>query len=208
MAERIFGGYGDGGIPPSDESLQCLHLHSLRLMEALAEAGAWSSAGRGGRSAQAGTHTAAARPHTPPPPLMAGYRPATFHNVSTGRGANARTLPTYYPPDEMATDWELASSAKWLWHAAQRVPWSPASHASFPPAFRTAARALLLAAHRAHGRGGAPTLGALPPALLLEVLACAAYPLSAWSPRMEGGKTLGAVEDLMDEWDKIRRGLW
>lgn len=77
--------------------------------------------------------------------------------------------------------------------AARRPAWSPASHATFPPAFRAAARALLLAARRSaqpaaagssEGNGGAAaaTLGALPEPLLHSILSHAAYPLSAWRP--------------------------
>lgn len=81
-----------------------------------------------------------------------------------------------------------------------RPPWTPAAHARWPPAFCTAARAVLLAAAR-HGRttqleekhgGGRRVegsgnsanadlqLGALPEGALLCILATAAYPVSAW----------------------------
>lgn len=131
----------------------------------------------------------------------AGYRPATFSNVRQdydGDGA----LPTYYPPAELGKEWELSDSAKWLWRAAERKPWSPATHAAFPPAFREAARALLLAAHRAHGRDGATTLGVLPPALQLSILGQAAYPLSAWSPCMEDCSALRLVQRRAEEHDR------
>ncbi len=66
-------------------------------------------------------------------------------------------------------------------------------HASFPPAFRQAARTLLLVAHRGASAAGKSSAGAaqlarLPRELLLVVLAHAAYPLSAWRPQMEGGR--------------------
>lgn len=96
-----------------------------------------------------------------------------------------RFLPTYYPPDERG--WARKPSAKWLWLAAQRPPWSPASHAAFPPQFRDAARALLLAAHRSTGTAA---LGALPEPLMLRILGQAAYPVSAWRPSMDTRRTL------------------
>ena len=54
-----------------------------------------------------------------------------------------------------------------------------------PPVFKAAARTLLLAAHRGAGGGAArqpalQALGALPPAVLLDVLRLAAAPLTAW----------------------------
>lgn len=71
------------------------------------------------------------------------------------------------------------------------APWSPPQHRRYPPAFRGAARALLLAAHRAHASGAhtkvhlegapTPTLGSLPLPLLEGVVRLAAYPLSAWA---------------------------
>ena len=74
-----------------------------------------------------------------------------------------------------------------------RPPWSPAAaQAPWPPHFRAAARAALLAAHRrpraASNAAGAspaaaPSLSALPRGGVLAVLAAAAYPLSAWHPR-------------------------
>jgi hypothetical protein len=91
--------------------------------------------------------------------------------------------------------------------AANPVPWSPQQHARFPPAFRHAARALLLAAQRggsspAGQLGGAAArrqrripsyrlpsaagtvgLAALPQELLLRIVGLAAYPRSSW-----GGK--------------------
>lgn len=88
---------------------------------------------------------------------------------------------------------------RWLWKAAQREPWSPATHASFPPAFRAAARALLLVAQR--GGSSAPTpasaaaagLASLPTGGLQHVLRLAAYPLAAWKPQVEGGTVLEGI---------------
>ena len=128
-------------------------------------------------------------------PPAAGYRPATF-NVRQASSPAA----SCYPPAALGSKWELTSSGKWLWLAAQRVPWSPASHASFPPAFREAARALLLAAHRsASGAapqppGSAASLGTLPQPLLLGILGQAAYPLSAWCPSMDTGSILDELK--------------
>ena len=106
---------------------------------------------------------------------------------------------------------------RWLWLAARSKPWSPERHAAFPPAFKQAARTLLLAAHRgasaagavqqkgkrsgssARGAGGGRTatgivqLARLPCELLHAILAQAAYPVSAWRPQMEGGRVLDEV---------------
>lgn len=86
-------------------------------------------------------------------------------------------------------------------------PLSPASaQATWPPGFRAAVRAVLMAAHsrrqdsnKPAEAGSAeaiegvaastapvrppPSLSALPPGGVLAVLAAAAYPLSAWRPR-------------------------
>lgn len=67
---------------------------------------------------------------------------------------------------------------RWLWRVAQCQPWSPASHGTFPRAFRAAARTLLLVARRHEG------LRALPQDMLHRLLAAAAYPLSAWQPHL------------------------
>ena len=95
---------------------------------------------------------------------------------------------------------------RYLWLAVQHPPWSPAEHRRFMPAFKQAARTLLLAAHRTGSVGGSgsgsnsrsdgglsgegkakprssqPLLAALPPDVLLRILGMAAYPLSAWAP--------------------------
>lgn len=77
-----------------------------------------------------------------------------------------------------------ARPCRWLWAAYERPAWAPATHSRFPPAFRAAVRALLLAAHRcaaqAGGHGGGATLGQLPPDLLLQIAGAAASPYSAW----------------------------
>lgn len=92
---------------------------------------------------------------------------------------------------------------RWLWLAARRKRWHPERHASFPPAFRDAARTLLLAAHRGARRPVPPTggtaaglalLGRLPAELLHRIIERAAYPLSRWRPAMEGGRWLKAVQ--------------
>ena len=78
----------------------------------------------------------------------------------------------------------------------KRDAWSIDSHRNFPPAFRAAARSLLLAWHRHQHQPqcvpqGQPQseqqpgycLGALNRPLLEAVLGLAVYPLSAWLPR-------------------------
>ena len=105
-----------------------------------------------------------------------------------------------------------ARSRRWLWRAARAEPWSPATHARFPPAFSAAVQCLLLAAHRGtqalslrqpgvrvtrskrqasallrgSGQGqeaGAVLLALLGPELLASIIGLAAYPLSVWRPR-------------------------
>ena len=88
-----------------------------------------------------------------------------------------------------------------MWLAAQQPDWSPQEHARFPPAFKAAARTLLLAARHGARLGGGPDeqspgeegaegalrqLGALPAKALLRVLGVAAYPLSAWATTQAG----------------------
>ena len=90
--------------------------------------------------------------------------------------------------------------------AALQKPWTPASHGRFPPAFRAAAKALLLVAHRgaavaaAEQEAGvqqaaaaelpdqpmdAALLAQLPEDALLHIIRQAAYPLSAWQPAVD-----------------------
>ncbi|KAL4436553.1 hypothetical protein ABPG75_003692 [Micractinium tetrahymenae] len=78
----------------------------------------------------------------------------------------------------------------------QRPAWSPVNDRRYQPAFKAAAHALLLAAHRLSrkrsnradgGKGGGISCpsdlrAARPQALLLHMLGQAAYPLSAWAP--------------------------
>lgn len=115
----------------------------------------------------------------------------------------------------------VRSCRRWLWLAAQREPWSPAIHVCFPPAFRAAARTVLLAAHRASSTAGAQSqrpglrprhpaqpaaqeppsasaagLALLPPELLHHVLRLAAYPVSAWRPRIQEGRMLGEIVQM------------
>lgn len=100
----------------------------------------------------------------------------TWHLIWAGSarcGLRARALPR----SADCRRW-LLDHRWWLLHAARRYPWSPDTHLLFPPAFRAAARALLLAARRNRG------LGCLPQGVLHSVLLLAAYPLSAWKPRM------------------------
>lgn len=85
----------------------------------------------------------------------------------------ASCLPVSHPPP-----------CSWLWAAYERPAWAPDTHSRFPAAFRSAVRALLLAAHRsagqAGGHSGGATLGQLPPDLLLQIAGAAASPYSAW----------------------------
>lgn len=93
---------------------------------------------------------------------------------------------------------------RWLWRAVLREPWSPATHARFPPDFQAAVRALLLAAQRGAGAAatgsneGAGRLAQLPPDVLQRIVGLAAYPLSAWVPHAYGdwsGDTLRSASD-------------
>ena len=68
--------------------------------------------------------------------------------------------------------------------AAQCTPWSPAQHARWPPRFRAAARAFLVAA-RARGVASAECADGsgrvcLPRELCAVVLAAASLPVSGW----------------------------
>ncbi|PRW61551.1 phosphatase 1 regulatory subunit 16A isoform X1 [Chlorella sorokiniana] len=84
--------YGPAGVGPSEDGLQKLHADALALMDELA---------------------------------AAGYRPVTFRNYLEHYGPDARVLPTFYPPSDArreAAQWELATTSKWLWLAAQRGP--------------------------------------------------------------------------------------
>lgn len=69
-------------------------------------------------------------------------------------------------------------SHRWLWLAAQHPHWRAEEHTCYPPAFRQAARALLLVAHRgaslagpSAGSSGAAQLRRLPRELLPAILA-------------------------------------
>lgn len=115
---------------------------------------------------------------------------------------------------------------RWLWRAALHEPWSTATHSSFPPAFKAAARSLLLAANRsrtaaaraaaacrsrrsqrlrdrtaaaAGSHEGVSPLGTLPPGVLLHVLGLSAYPLSAWKPEPDGGSLWQTLRELWEE---------
>lgn len=75
-------------------------------------------------------------------------------------------------------------------HIARGSVWSPATHHLWPPAFKAAARALLLALARDVGDAGSEggddgsaagaNLACLPAPLLLRVLQLAAAPMSTW----------------------------
>lgn len=95
----------------------------------------------------------------------------------------------------------VVARCRWLWFAVQRSAWTLEQHASFPPAFRAAARTFMLAAHRHSSGGGLPAaqqaataaaarhhpLGTLPQAVLENIVGLAAYPLSAWAWLRAGG---------------------
>jgi hypothetical protein len=65
--------------------------------------------------------------------------------------------------------------------AAGEKEWSEERHAAFPPAFRQAARALLLANHRMSIAGLTSGLGA---ELLRQILQLASRPLPIWVPEL------------------------
>ncbi|PRW44441.1 leucyl phenylalanyl-tRNA-- transferase [Chlorella sorokiniana] len=125
------------------------------------------------------------------PLLGAGYRPAVYENVHISRDGGPATLVPHFDPIQEDAGLDLDGCNKYLWLAIQRPDWSPAQHHRFPPAFRAAARGLLLSSHRwgsasaaagAEEAAGLPSsahLGALPRDVLLKVLCMAAYPLSA-----------------------------
>lgn len=124
----------------------------------------------------------------------AGYRPTVFRKlVSEDRSVRHTYDPAADPAQ--ASRLQLSGANRWLWRAAQRRPWTPDTHALFPPAFRAAVRTLLLVAHRGAqapelpeckggSSAGATCLAQLGPELLAAVAGAAAYPLSDWRPPM------------------------
>lgn len=99
---------------------------------------------------------------------------------------------------------------RWLWQAAVHEPWTPTTNLHFPPAFKAAACALLLAAYHSRQQpagmsGRVSLLQALPQELLLNVTAQAAYPLSVWKPVMKGGNLLEIVD--LQEYDAAMEAL-
>jgi hypothetical protein len=83
---------------------------------------------------------------------------------------------------------------RFLWLAITQPTWSPARHRHLPPAFRRAARTLLLVLHRSAAgeqqpcsstppASSAQPLGGrhLPVHIVEEILQLAAYPLSDWA---------------------------
>lgn len=62
----------------------------------------------------------------------------------------------------------------------QLLRWTPELHAHFPPAFKAAARTLLLAAHRRGQANGERRLPQLPESCVQCVLEQAAAPLWQW----------------------------
>ncbi|KAL4443369.1 hypothetical protein ABPG75_011106 [Micractinium tetrahymenae] len=99
----------------------------------------------------------------------------------------------------LRSDEEVLAAAAGLAPEGQALPWAPLPgvHPRFPPAFRSAARALLLCRARARrmvaaaeAAGGGTTsrvpqgvglLDSLPEELIQPILALAAHPLEAWS---------------------------
>lgn len=123
---------------------------------------------------------------------------------SAGGSCSCQHSPVSLHPHTAAPLWP-GFPHRWLWLAAQRQPWSPELHASFPDSFKRAARTLLLVAHRgaslaeaddAASSSGAAQLARLPPGVLHTVLAHAAYGLSAWQPEMPAGRVLESVRDF------------
>ncbi|EFN55756.1 hypothetical protein CHLNCDRAFT_134110 [Chlorella variabilis] len=132
----------------------------------------------------------------------AGLRPAVYRGVvvHVEGEEGPRRVPSFDPArHDPSLQAHVRGGGRYLWLAATRPAWSRSQHRSFPPAFHTAARTLLLAAHRAHAPGGSgtagsrtpcspasappvpPALGCLPEHVLDEILHLAAYPLSAWA---------------------------
>lgn len=99
----------------------------------------------------------------------------------------------------LRSDSEVMAAAAGLAPEGQALPWAPLPgvHHRFPPAFRSAARALLLCRSRvrrlvaAAEAGRSDAVGQLPPGVMLldslpeglvqPILAAAAHPLEAWS---------------------------
>ena len=74
------------------------------------------------------------------------------HSAASSTHASGRSAllrPFFLPSHQHCfLPHSCSAGCRWLWLAAQRLPWSPEAHATFPPAFKEAARTLLLAAHR------------------------------------------------------------
>lgn len=95
-------------------------------------------------------------------------------------------------PDPPGTlDRLLEGDNRLLWMLIAGLPWSPADHRYFPPAFKAAVRTLLLVHHRGtsgatpSGGTGAPTglyglFGPAPPEVVKAVIREAAFPLRPW----------------------------
>ncbi|KAL4433227.1 hypothetical protein ABPG77_003275 [Micractinium sp. CCAP 211/92] len=137
--------------------------------------------------------------------LGAGYKPArlawAWHLPD---GAHEPLLLRDYSPFDEAVAEASTQLARMLRMTVDRPPWSLASHCQFPPAFREAARAVLLAARRRQRMSHAAALASaslsepascssvasvtaapdwladLPGNALLVAIGLAAYPLSQW----------------------------
>ena len=95
----------------------------------------------------------------------------------------AQPEPAGFSQGDLDREFHLHSTNHLLWTALQRPAWSPSNHATFPQAFKQAARTLLLAAQAGKRTGSswaATGLAALPSEVLVGVLGQAAYPLSSW----------------------------
>ena len=106
------------------------------------------------------------------PDMSAGVQPMPALLVKYGRWL-VQPEPAGFSQGDLDREFHLHSTNLLLWTALQRPAWSPATHATFPQAFKQAARTLLLAAQAAG-------LAALPSEVLAGVLGQAAYPLSSW----------------------------
>ncbi|PRW45110.1 glycine oxidase isoform X1 isoform A [Chlorella sorokiniana] len=151
--------------------------------------------------------------------LRAGYRPTVYNSIELqvldkrGERYEPRCLPNFHTMRDWGRkglardgtericsfagshpkqDKLLTGGNRLLWMLVEGEPWSPADHRYWPPAFKAAARTLLLAHRRgapvkrrsrasSSSSAAAPTpLSHLPHGFVLAVLAAAAFPLEAW----------------------------
>lgn len=132
--------------------------------------------------------------------LAAGFRPIVFQSRAGIFPDGRRLIPKLTDPFDSFPVHTAAARRMVL--VAKQGRWSTDAHACWAPGFKASVRALLLASHRlAHGGGGggsssvrpraarrtAPsagsggaTLGCLPAEVLVQIVAQAALPMSAW----------------------------